>query len=249
MSFGVRYALVGWVLSFGAPLGSLSFHYFFGNAGSLMTEFLDRLTYYLYMTMSTMTVFTVFGFVLGHHADVIRRQKDAFRELSVRDSLTGAYNRRYYWEVMEREFTRAERYNLELSLLLLDIDHFKIINDRFGHACGDDVLRNVASLVQSRVREADLFARVGGEEFVLLLPETNLDDSVGIAEALRTATEVSTTKCGTHEIRITISLGVCSFQTSHPASPSELFDHADSAMYRAKRAGRNCVAAYERERV
>lgn len=245
MKFKKLYTLTGALLGFGAPVGALLLRWMTGSSAS--TEFDIHSFFYLYMGISTVLVFSGFGFLLGHHADTIDRQKRAFHELSIRDSLTGAYNRRYFFEFLDREFTRTSRYNLELSLAVLDLDNFKSYNDRYGHVCGDEILRKTASLIQSRVREADLFARTGGEEFALLLPETDLSSALTFMELIRQVIEKMDVRCNDASVMATVTIGVSSFQTSRPISPTQIFSRADSAMYQGKHAGKNCVSAFERE--
>lgn len=176
-------------------------------------------------------------------------EKRAFREQALFDALTGLYNRRYYDEQLEIEFVRARRYGRELSVVFLDVDHFKTYNDRNGHAAGDDLLSRLARLVRSSVRVADIVtrgdgaafaARYGGEEFIVLLPETPLSGATVVAERLRHAIEQAdfagaATQPGG---RVTLSLGVASL-TPADTSGAGLAARADGALYRAKRTGRN----------
>ncbi len=245
MKFRKLYTLTGAGLGFGAPVGAFLLRWMMGFPSE--GEFGAHFFFYVYMGISTVVVFSGFGFLLGHHADTIDRQKKEFHELSIRDALTGAYNRRYFYEFLDREFTRTSRYNLELSMAVLDFDNFKTYNDRYGHVCGDEILRRTASLIQSRIREADLFARTGGEEFALLLPETDLSSALTFMELIRQAVENLEVPYNEAVVTATVTIGVSSFQTSRPVSPPQLFARADSAMYQGKRAGKNCVRAFERE--
>jgi len=162
--------------------------------------------------------------------------------LAVTDSLTELANRRNFFELAEREFTRARRAHEPLAMLLLDIDHFKSVDDGHGHAMGDEVLIRVARACRARVREHDTLARFGGEEFVLLLPATPLDGAMALAEDLRLAVAALAieTPAGP-SIRPTLSIGVASL-ASHDTAVTGLLDRADRAMYAAKKAGRNRVS-------
>ena len=159
------------------------------------------------------------------------------RERALLDPLTGIKNRMAYNERIEQEHARWKRYHAPLSMMVIDIDHFKKINDNFGHIAGDKVLRTVAQLLQKKIREADFLARYGGEEFVILMPDTPAKEALAVAEKLRDAIE----HCGFHyqgeAVRVTISAGVAEFgDDDHPA---RVFEKADEAMYKAKENGRN----------
>ncbi|PWC46670.1 diguanylate cyclase [Azospirillum sp. TSA6c] len=175
---------------------------------------------------------------------LLKRQTDLLRSLSFLDGLTGIANRRRFDDAMAREWRRCARSNLPLSLIILDVDHFKAYNDHYGHQAGDECLRMVAELLSDRAkRPSDLVARYGGEEFVCLLPETDGPGAVRVAEGFRT---------GVAECRIphaqspvipyvTISLGVATVIPSADGSPEQLAEMADQLLYRAKRTGRNRV--------
>lgn len=165
--------------------------------------------------------------------------------LAVTDELTGFYNRRYFYELVEMELARARRYHHETSLALIDIDYFKAVNDLYGHTTGDLVLKEMCGHIRRAVRESDILGRHGGEEFVLLLPETPLEKAVEVAERLRHLVESRLVKAGEVEIKITVSIGVATV-TEVCRTSDELFRCADIAMYQAKQAGRNKVSAAER---
>ena len=162
--------------------------------------------------------------------------EEQLRLLSITDPLTGVYNRRFLQETLLKELYRAERHGEPFSLVMLDIDHFKQINDRFGHDAGDQVLQSLVALIQKRVRSSDCLARWGGEEFVLLLPHTGLSAATALAEALLQDLRTSTVKgvgC------VTASFGVTVSKTSDTVE--QLVQRADVLMYAAKQAGRACV--------
>ena len=162
-------------------------------------------------------------------------------ELATLDPLTGLYNRREMTRLLEEEIARASRYRRELALLWIDFDHFKVINDSFGHAAGDAVLRNVSERMRTGIRSVDVIGRFGGEEFVVLLPEMGVEDALETAERLRLLVGSRPVPLETGDAAtLTISIGVAVFPM-HGHSPDSLCAAADKAMYRAKETGRNCV--------
>lgn len=163
------------------------------------------------------------------------------QELSYRDGLTGLFNRRYFEETLAQELHRAERYRMPLSLVMIDIDHFKDYNDTYGHPQGDQAIRAVAEILIQTTRRVDIAARYGGEELVLVLPLTPKDPARLVAEKLRLATEGTGFPSG----RLTISLGVATYPEDG-GSAAELIKAADDALYAAKQAGRNRVEVFAR---
>jgi diguanylate cyclase (GGDEF)-like protein len=157
------------------------------------------------------------------------------------DALTGMHNRRSFFDRAEMEFARAERYQNPLSVILLDLDHFKAVNDRFGHTVGDQVLCTVAERCRANIRTSDMVGRIGGEEFAILLPETDLAGAALIAERLRVCIGGSPILNGGSELRLTVSLGVAAKDAATPEMQS-LLQQADEQMYAAKQAGRNRVS-------
>jgi diguanylate cyclase (GGDEF)-like protein len=165
---------------------------------------------------------------------------DEQKRLATIDALTSLKNRRSFMEQACVEIARSRRYDLPLSLLLLDVDHFKAINDGRGHAAGDQVLASLGTLLASELRTCDVAARWGGEEFVVLLPNTDCAGGGVLAERLRAAIEALDIRYETHVIRVSASLGVAELLAGE--SPEALIDRADRAMYAAKVGGRNRVA-------
>lgn len=165
------------------------------------------------------------------------------------DPLTGLANRRHLDEYLSEQFRISSRYGTPLSVIILDIDHFKRVNDEYGHPAGDQVLRNVAMALAQSVREADLCARYGGEEFVVVLPATPLDGAVDVAERIRTTIESNTMVAGGKRLNVTISGGVNGYRKDGQASPDWLIKEADMALYDAKRAGRNRIHCFEQSPV
>lgn len=170
-----------------------------------------------------------------------REQARLAREASLKDALTGCYNRLAYEERASVEEARTRRYGSPLSLVVLDVDHFKRINDSFGHKAGDQVLRAIAQIAASQVRQADFFGRFGGEEFVALLPETRLDAAVVVAEKVRRAVESFRFHSRGTRIPISLSCGVAELRPGE--SLDVAFLRADKALYQAKSAGRNRTAS------
>jgi diguanylate cyclase (GGDEF)-like protein/PAS domain S-box-containing protein len=171
------------------------------------------------------------------------RIEEKLRELSEKDPLTAIYNRRKLFELLGLEVEQAKRYGRPLSLIMLDLDHFKEVNDRYGHNAGDLALKKTTNIVENVIRKVDIFARYGGEEFVILLPETNLGGAAALAEKIRTAVERhSYPAVG----KITLSAGVA--ELSGKNSGAALIKKADEALYAAKHRGRNRVEAAPADR-
>jgi len=170
------------------------------------------------------------------------RLRDALRNESIRDPLTGLYNRRYLEEIMERETRRAVRSNQGFGVLMIDLDHFKKFNDTYGHEAGDLVLRETAAFLLRSVRAEDIVCRFGGEEFVVILPLAELKVTLARAERIRShLRELSVFHQGQSVGVITASVGVAELP-QHGATAKELLEAADAALYRAKREGRDRVA-------
>jgi diguanylate cyclase (GGDEF)-like protein len=161
-------------------------------------------------------------------------------ELARHDALTGVPNRRYFFECCDRAFGRSRRKPVPISIIAIDVDHFKNINDRFGHAVGDEVLIALCRRCSPLLRENDVFARLGGEEFCVLLPGTGMQEAARIAERLRRASADEEFVLGEHRIVCSVSLGVASARSSD-TGVAECLRRADLALYQAKRAGRDRV--------
>jgi len=173
------------------------------------------------------------------------------REMAIKDSLTGLYNRRFFEEQIDKEIERARRYENALSFLLLDIDLFKNVNDKYGHLNGDIVLESIARLIRESTRNIDISIRYGGEEFVIILPETPQDGALVIAERLRSKIEhntfIITDQSGKEQIELdlTASIGLTCLDNSNRVSAEKLVSQADQALYYAKSHGRNLVISYD----
>ena len=175
------------------------------------------------------------------------RLREALRTQSVRDALTGLYNRRYLEETLEREMRRAARAAQSLGILMIDLDHFKNFNDTYGHDAGDAVLRETGASLTKGIRAEDFVCRFGGEEFVVILPTADLETSRARAERLRTKMrELTIMYQGKSLGMVTISVGVAAFP-EHGTSPKELMAAADAALYEAKRGGRDKVVVASRQ--
>ena len=181
----------------------------------------------------------LFRKLMDRYVDVLgelNRKIDEVTLLSITDPLTQAYNRLFFREQLNKELEMARRYDHRLSVIMFDLDHFKDVNDTYDHEAGDKVLAQVSEMTKKRIRTADIFARWGGEEFIILLPETGKDQALILAEDLRrNFAETPFPPAG----RVTCSFGVSEFTPAMDASA--LCRKADDALYKAKKAGRNCV--------
>ncbi len=180
-------------------------------------------------------------FLLVQDVTDIAEYEKRLLEINNRDGLTGLYNRMYLEENLADELNRLKRYSRAFSLCMIDIDHFKNINDTYGHLCGDQVLKSLSREMQKHGRSVDVIARYGGEEFCFLLPETSFDDAVIVAERLRQAVSEKTFLYDGKEIKVTLSLGVTEAKASF--SLEEIIKKADDALYEAKNTGRNKVVS------
>lgn len=166
--------------------------------------------------------------------------QERLSEQSTHDALTGLYNRRYLDEVLSRELILAERHGHPVSVIMADLDHFKSVNDRYGHLAGDEVLRVFGNMLKQHARGSDIYCRYGGEEFLLVLPQMSEDNAIERAEQLRSAIAASPVLYGATPITVTASFGVAAFPRNGRTS-DELITAADSALYAAKASGRNRV--------
>jgi diguanylate cyclase (GGDEF)-like protein len=177
---------------------------------------------------------------LQQQLDEINSLQVQLREQALRDPLTGQYNRRYLDATLEREILRCQRHQCSIALLMIDIDHFKRINDTHGHQAGDEVLRQVGFMLGAHARSHDVVCRYGGEEFLILLPELPLDAAQQRAEQVRLAVENQHFQTASGSLQLTLSVGVAAFPM-HGHTPDALLHSADTALYAAKRQGRNQV--------
>jgi len=182
---------------------------------------------------------TIFKYLSG--SDVEAQYHETIYKMTITDGLTSVNNKRYLVEILEREIPRAQRHQRSLALLMLDIDHFKDVNDTLGHLAGDAVLRDLANIARSRLRPDDLLARYGGEEFAIFLPETPLAGAVKAAEELRALVDQHKFVVEDQTIHVTVSIGAAELQPG--MSVDGLFKAADEMLYVAKNKGRNKVCS------
>ena len=181
---------------------------------------------------------TIFKFLSG--ADVEAQYHEEIYRMTIIDGLTQIHNKRYLYEALEREMIRGRRHERDLAILMFDIDHFKRINDVHGHLAGDFVLKELARIVQSRIRRDEVFARYGGEEFAIILPETSLEGAAALAETLRQKVAEHLFVFQADSIRVTISIGGALLRDGDRGG-TELIKRADERLYVAKNSGRNRV--------
>lgn len=176
--------------------------------------------------------------------DELKKTLIQLNKLATTDGLTGVFNRRHLLVLAEQEFNRTRRYDDSFSVLMLDVDHFKLINDTYGHNVGDETLKAIAKATQDMLRDVDLFGRFGGEEFVAFLPETNQDAALTRAEKIRQNIANLNLKLEGNFLSVTVSIGVAS-NLANDANIDAILKRADLALYEAKRRGRNQVVVYQ----
>jgi len=182
---------------------------------------------------------------IKHLQDDLRRSNELLLELSNTDHLTGLFNRRYLMEALDKEVQRSVRKGGALSMIIVDIDHFKKVNDTFGHLQGDVVLQKVALNLQKELRSYDIAARYGGEEFIAVLPDANLKEALFVAERIRISIQEGNFSGTLSPLSLTVSLGVATFPAPDCTTVDDFIKLADDALYRAKTNGRNRVESSE----
>ncbi len=239
------YVLAGIGLAAGAPLGLLVLRALV--AGNRLTlawvehEFVADPVLYLYQGLATAAVFGAAAFVLGRFEEHLER-------LSAQDPLTELMNRRSFSHLVDAEIARAVRYHKPLSFLLIDVDDFKHINDSYGHTAGDTALRGIADCLRASCRSSDTPARYGGDEFAVLLTDTNLEDAERFAERLLSLMRRATPYAPGVKPP-TLSIGIAALQDTDPAEARQLVRRADGALYAAKCEGRDRVSVAAPPRV
>jgi len=184
---------------------------------------------------------TVLKFSLQDQLD--EQYQRSIYESATRDGLTRIFNKKYFLDTLRKEFAYCLRHRVPLSVLMFDVDHFKKINDNYGHQAGDYVLARIAQRINETIRTEDVFARYGGEEFAIMLRESTEDQAYTCAERCRRAIDITDFQFGGSPMRVTISLGIASLLDTDFATPEDLIAAADKYLYRAKKAGRNRVDA------
>lgn len=229
---------MGFFLASGAPGGLLALRGF--SAGQLSTwewiagELSEHALTYGYITVSTALMFVGLGMVLGSHEDVLQR-------VSLTDSLTGLPNRRHFDKKLREELARVDRYRQPLTLILLDLDYLKAINDQQGHEAGDNAVKAVARTLETTRRSTDLAARIGGDEFAVLAPNVGEAEARTLAERIQRtlSTDASWLAGGLPPLRL--SIGIADVQAVTELHPERLYSAADRALYRAKEEGRDRI--------
>ncbi len=183
----------------------------------------------------------IFRYLTGGNVEA-EYHEEIYR-LTIIDALTAIHNKRYLLEFLDRELARSARHHRPLSLVMMDIDRFKLINDELGHLAGDFTLRELVALVKEAIRKEELFARYGGEEFIVVLPETNREGAQQMAERLRHLVESHDFNYEDRHYKITISLGLIATEGEESLTPNDLIKLADEKLYQAKHEGRNRVVA------
>ena len=244
------YAVVGTGLGLGAPVGWLLFRLLGDNNAWVVAELARSSALYFYMAIGTTVAFALSGFLLGRHDDALERKSEETRRaletatsLALTDGLTGVSNARHLHEQLSQEVDLSKRYRTALSCLLLDIDDFKRINDRFGHPYGDSVLIEVARMIRKCVRQVDISGRLGGEEFIVVMRHTTAAAAYAVAERVRNAVQRFAFFHEGKNLTVTVSIGVAAFPAPGVTDKPSLLKAADEALYTAKRRGKNrtCV--------
>lgn len=245
------YPALGAVLGLGSPIGAFVLRYWLADPilkeAWARSELNYNFLFYAYMAVGTVTSFLILGWYLGLRSE---RQKFSNRMLaarvdelhlkSVTDALSGAFTYGYLYEVMELEIQRTLTDKRPLSVMILDIDEFKRVNDSHGHLFGDRVIRETAETISAHVRSNDILGRYGGDEFVVVMPGADAGTAAHVAERVR----AGVAKNG---FMTTVSIGVATFDGATQEKPAELLHRADMHLYQAKRDGRNCVRVSSRE--
>jgi len=239
-------ALVGALLGLGAPLGWLFWRSLSSHGAWLQAEIDQFGVLYGYMSIGTTFIFAMFGYSLGRRSDHAVDETDSIKfelemisALAYRDALTGLNNARHLHDQLNTEIESAIRYGTPISCLMIDIDDFKRINDSHGHPFGDHVLSTLARTIKDCVRQVDIVGRLGGEEFLVIMPHTTIELALPVAERIRVGVMKSSITIDNEAIPVTISLGLASFSLNDTPDKSSLLKAADDALYLAKRNGKN----------
>ncbi|HUO57238.1 MAG TPA: GGDEF domain-containing protein [bacterium] len=236
------FLMVGLFLGLGAPLGALLLRCVLSPLplhACLRQEWLNDSFFYVYMLVGTCLVIALFGFIIGAEEDTVLKKNVALSDQVVTDPLTGLGNHRFLHDVFKIEFRKHQTSRQPISCVMMDLDHFKRINDNFGHPFGDHVLKQFASILRRCVREGDTLARYGGEEFLCILPNCDGEQVRAVAERIRKATEAHPFTHKENSVRLTVSLGAVTSYESTGLNYRQLIALSDQALYEAKGKGRN----------
>ncbi len=252
MRYRNLYGGLGILLGLGAPLGAMIGQGFWQHRlwwfAWWRLEWSEHAYFYIYMAVGCVLVFTIFGFMIGQRLDRQRRESDDLADtfqtlnlLAIKDGLTGLYNHRYLQERLALEMESAERHQSQLSCLMIDIDDFKSVNDRFGHPFGDTVLSGIARIIRENIRRIDTAGRYGGEEFLIVMPQTTSEVALTIAERIRETVGTFPFRSDGERANVTLSIGIASYPKGSDRSEdrSSFLKGVDDALYSAKRSGKN----------
>lgn len=255
MKFKETGGLWGAIIGFSAPIIALFVRSILPQeVGFVMEQVKQEIFrspfFYSYMFLTVPVAFGLFGFFLGNSRDKVLEQNAQLERLNTilrnqsrTDDLTGQYNHRHILVETEKEIERAKRYGHRLSAMMLDIDQFKAINDRFGHLAGDEILRETASVLDASLRKIDILGRYGGDEFFVLLPESDRQAAQVVAERLLRNIRGHRFAIEGRPVPLTVSVGLHSIETVGEIDVNMLIDQADQALLEAKRAGKDRVSA------
>ncbi len=246
----VLYPLVGFFLGLGSPVGAFLMRYWLADpilkALWVRSELDYNYMFYAYMGVGTVLSFMVFGYTIGRRSErqklsnkTLESRVEELQVKSVTDSLTGTYTHGYLHEILEIEIQQALTNDAPLSVLILDVDDFKNINDTHGHLFGDRVLKETAEIIRANVRSEDIIGRYGGDEFLVIMPGADNDTAIVVARRVCEAV-------AEHGHLATVSIGAATFPTQVAGGPQELLTRADTNLYHAKHAGKNRVNAPSR---
>ena len=228
----------------GVFVGAFELYYNISRRKEAMDSLISRTNTMIYGLSATL-LFVVLASALGIHWGMRQRKRyeTTLVTLATKDSLTGVYNRRRFLELLSWEVEKHNRYRHEASLLLFDLDHFKVVNDTHGHQVGDEVLISIVDKCQTVIRKSDLMARYGGEEFIVLLPEADKATAVTLAERIRSTVEETSIPYYGGDINVTVSVGVASFKQVDPLTVDNVIKLADDCLFQSKESGRNTVSS------
>lgn len=239
------YTTIGFLLGLGAPVGAFLARVLFIPAvrAAPMADFDANRFFYVYQLVGSCVIFAIAGWVAGSRAERLRDAETFYHALSEHDSLTGLFNARAFRDRYGRLLERAMRNGRPMSLLLVDVDHLKQINDRHGHATGNKALMHVATSLREAKRAEDSAARWGGDEFAILLDGGDMGAARRVAENVLSRVNEKPVPFTRGKVTVTVTIGACT--ANQVDGNADLFAEADRALYGAKRAGRNQVAAVE----